>query len=87
MKVELYAIYDTKASYFMTPWPCRNVGIARREFATAVSIKIPLSGVILLIMYCITSGSITTPTVPSLPLLLPVVYATALRYYRLWMEA
>lgn len=39
MKVGLYAIYDTKASYFMTPWPCRNVGIARREFATAVSNK------------------------------------------------
>ena len=30
MTQELYAIHDNKASFFMTPWPCRNVGIARR---------------------------------------------------------
>ena len=35
MTQELYAIHDNKASFFMTPWPCRNVGIARREFAGA----------------------------------------------------
>ena len=35
MTQELYAIHDNKASFFMTPWPCRNVGIARREFASA----------------------------------------------------
>ena len=35
MTQKLFAIYDTKASFFMSPWPCRNVGIARREFAQA----------------------------------------------------
>lgn len=35
MTQKLYAVYDTKASYYMTPWPCRNIGIARREFASA----------------------------------------------------
>lgn len=35
MTQKLYAIYDNKASYFMTPWPCRNEGLARREFASA----------------------------------------------------
>lgn len=37
MTQELFAIYDNKASFFMTPWPCRNVGIARREFGAACS--------------------------------------------------
>ena len=37
MTQKLFAIYDAKASFFMTPWPCRNVGIARREFASACS--------------------------------------------------
>lgn len=35
MTQKLFAIYDSKASYFLTPWPCRNIGIARREFASA----------------------------------------------------
>lgn len=35
MTQNLFAIYDNKASFFMSPWPCRNVGIARREFAQA----------------------------------------------------
>lgn len=35
MTQKLYAIYDNKASFFMTPWPARNEGIARREFASA----------------------------------------------------
>lgn len=35
MTQELFAIYDNKASFYMTPWPCRNVGIARREFGSA----------------------------------------------------
>lgn len=37
MTQKLFAIYDAKASFFMSPWPCRNVGIARREFAAACS--------------------------------------------------
>ena len=39
MKQEMYAIHDNKASFFMTPWPCRNVGIARREFASVCANK------------------------------------------------
>lgn len=37
MTQKLFAIYDTKAAYFMSPWPCRNEGIAKREFASACS--------------------------------------------------
>lgn len=35
MKHQLFCIFDNKASYFLPPWPCRNVGTARREFLTA----------------------------------------------------
>lgn len=32
---KMYTVYDAKASYFLTPWPARSEGIARREFASA----------------------------------------------------
>lgn len=37
MVQKLYSVYDSKASYFLTPWPCRNDGMARREFAGVCS--------------------------------------------------
>ena len=37
MTQKMFAIYDNKASFFMSPWLCRNDGIARREFASACS--------------------------------------------------
>ena len=84
MTQEMYAIHDNKASFFMTPWPCRNVGIARREFASSVRTKTRRWANSPLIILCIMSVSMTIIPLSSNPSRRLSVLLTALRSCK-WM--